>query len=163
MHRAGKYIVKFIKIARSQQGVAVEQAGVLGQLLQRLGHHGLEKHAGVHLPIKALANRPATGRQIQRCAHRRHGSDHLPGLRAHFARPTHQRIPAQRNSHGDDRPVVLAGKAPEQPVDFSKIAGMIGTRCQVEFARATAKVRHGTSPSPATGNASKGLGIVAGR
>ena len=64
----GKDIVKRIKITGRQQGLPVEQARVLGQLLQRLGHHGVKKHAGVDLPVEPLADGPATGGQVQRRA-----------------------------------------------------------------------------------------------
>jgi hypothetical protein len=65
VQRRGEDVVELVEVARAHQPVAVEQAGVLLQLLQRLGHHGAQEHAGVDQPVEALADRrPPAARSI---------------------------------------------------------------------------------------------------
>ena len=152
-----------MQVARRQQALAVKQARVLREHQERLGHHGPEEHAGVHLPVKAAADGPAAGRQIQRRADRGDAGNDLPGSGALFSRPAHQRIAAQGNTHGQHRPAVLACKASEQPVNLGIVTRVVGARRQIDLARAAAKVRNGTGPAARAGRVGKGLGIVAGR
>ena len=58
---------------------------------------------------------------------------------------------------------MLAGEAPEYPVDLGKIAGMVGARRQIQLARAAPKMGYRAGPAAFTGNVGKGLGVVAGR
>ena len=58
---------------------------------------------------------------------------------------------------------MLLAKALQHPADFGKVARMVGARPQVQFATATAKVRHGIAQPVATGKVGKGMGVMAGR
>ena len=82
---------------------------MLGQLGQRLGLHGVQKPAGVDLPVEAAPDRVAPGGQIQRRRHRRHRIGHAGCASAHLAGPAHQRVAAQRNAHRQQRAAAVRG------------------------------------------------------
>jgi hypothetical protein len=109
----------------------------------------------------------AAGRQIQRRAHGGDGGDHLARRFARFAGPAQQRVAAQRDAHGQ-QPAAPARllrprKVAQHPVDFGVVARVVGTRCSVDFARATAKVRHRQGQPLFARPTGKGLGVVAAR
>ena len=123
VQRRGENIVKLIQIAAGLQRAWVKQRRMQRQALHRLGLHGFEKHAGVHLPIEARADRMARRRQIQRRTYTGYRLRDACGLRAHLLRPAHQRIAAQRDADHDQLALRLAHlEAPQDPINFLKIA-----------------------------------------
>ena len=159
----GEQVVEVVQVARGQYLLAAEQAGVLGQLGQRLGPHGVEEHAGVDLPVEAAADGVAAGRQIDRRADGRHrtggGRCAVTGL---FG-PAQQRVAAQRDADRVDRRTGLQAQALQDPADLLEVARVVGARAAVELARAAAEMRHRHLPAGALRPPCKGLGVMASR
>ena len=161
MQWRGEQVVEVVQVARGQHLLAAEQAGVLGQLGQCLGPHGVEEHAGVDLPVEAAADGVAAGRQIDRRADGRHrtggGRCAVTGL---FG-PAQQRVAAQRDADRVDRRTGLQAQALQDPADLLEVARVVGARAAVELARAAAEMRHRHLPAGALRPAGEGLGVVA--
>ncbi len=129
VQRCGEQVVEGVQVARGQQRLAVEQAGVLFEFLQGLGHHGGKEHARVNQPVEALANGMSAGGQIERRAHRSHRAHRARRALANLASPAQQGIAAQRHAHRQQRaPGCFVRKALEHPVDLVKITGVVGAR-----------------------------------
>lgn len=65
MQWRGEQVVEGIEVTHRLELVSVKKAGVLRQLGTRLGLHGAQEHARVHLTVEAPANRMTTGRQVK--------------------------------------------------------------------------------------------------
>ena len=163
VQRRGEHVVKIPKVARTQQGVAVEQARVLRQFGHRLGHHGFEEHGRVRPAVEPSAHGMATGRQVQGRADRGHGGHRAAGLLAVLGGPSHERIAAQRDAHHQQRAAMLGLEALKYPVQLLVVARMVGPGREVHLARATSEMRHRKTPVALPGQAGKGLRVVAGR
>ena len=98
-------------LLRRQQRLPVEEARVLLQFLQGFGHHAAQKHARVHLPVEALANGPAAGRQVQGRAHGTDRANQFMGCAFQLTGPAQQQLdgvfglglggPDRRGDRGD--------------------------------------------------------------
>ena len=95
MQRRGHNIVEGVQVPRGQKGFGIEQTRMLLKFFHGLGHHGIEKHAGVNQPVKAAAYGMAAGCQIERGANRCDSCHHTAGLAAHLSGPAHQGIAAE--------------------------------------------------------------------
>jgi len=122
MQRRGDDVVKGMQVTRSQQRLPVEEARVLLQFLQGLGHHAAQKHARVHLPVEAFAYGLAAGCQVQRRAHGTDRADQFVGCAFQLTGPAHERIAAQRDAHGHHRAGVLLFEAAQYPVNLCEVA-----------------------------------------
>ncbi len=158
----GEKVVELVEVARGQQLLPVEQARVLLQLAERLGHHGAHEHAGVDHAVEAAPDGVAARGQVQRGTHRCNGAHAGGRFRAHLTGPAHQRIATQRHAHGDQRPArVFLGKTAQDPVDLLEVTRVVGAWRVVEFARASPEVGHRVGHAVGGGEIGEGHGVLA--
>jgi hypothetical protein len=126
----------------------IEQIGERSRHCERFRFERPQKGVRIDL-IRALADGNAGGGQIERRRDCRCGSHDLGGVVASAPEPVQQRRSAERNAHGVERRIGLDTFANrrEHRADFLVIAGMIGARPPIQFAAATAKMRHDAAPA----------------
>ena len=134
---------------------------MLLQLLQGLGHHGAQEHAGVDQAVEAAAYGPSASGQVDGRADRADGTGRGGRAVAGFLGPAQQGIATERNTGCDQGAAMCRLEARQHPADLFEIPGVIGARRQVQLARAAAEMRQGKGPAARARNAGKGPDIVA--
>ncbi len=86
-----------------------------------------------------------------------------PGRLASLLGPAQECVASQRDAHGHERAAVAPAHLRQDPADLLMVAGMVGTRRQVELAGAAAEMGHGKTPAAAMRPVRKCPGIVARR
>ena len=163
MQRRGEDVVEVVEVARGQQALAVEEAGVLGEFGQRARLHRAQEHRRIAVAAKAAADRPPAGGQVDRRADSRDAGGNPRSAVASLLGPAQQRVAAERDAGREQWLQRAFAQAGQDPADLLKIARVVGARCQVQLARAAAKVRGGKVQAGFVRDTGEGLDVLTAR
>ena len=139
MHRAGDGVVEFPQVGGAAHALGVEKAGEAGQAGGGDDFHRCQEVLRVPA-VKASRQVVAADGEVERRTDAGDAGDHRAGRRAALAGPLEQRVAAERDAGGVDATPAVGGlQAAQDPVDFLRVARMVGARAAGEFARAAAE------------------------
>ena len=157
----GHGVVEFIEIDRPAHARFVKEAGELLQAVGRNGFQCGQEVAGVN-PVEAVGQMVATGGEVERGAEGGDAGHQFAGRVATFASPFEQGVAAERNAGGVELLAAVGGvQAAQDPVDFFGIAGLVGARPVVQFARAAPKMGPREAPTGGFAGAGGRDGVMA--
>ena len=147
MHRRGDGIVKLVKVDRLLHADGVEESGKALQAGGRDGFQGIQKVLRIEA-VEAACQMVAAAGEVERGAHRGDAGDQRSRRFALFAGPFEQRIAAKGDTGGMQVTALIGMvQAAQDPVDFRRIAGVLGAWLAIQFAGAAAKMRQHEMPA----------------